>query len=139
VYLFVRVQLKKTFMTGKTLRFINFLLDSGIFFLLLVLFIVVFKNVIAIEHMKWISGVLYFSYYFISESINGQTIGKMITKTKAVSIDETAKFSAFRLFIRTIMRFIPIDILSYLFTYRGLHDLASKTTVIKLSEMAGQK
>ena len=131
--------INKIAMTGKTLRFVNFLLDSGIFFMLLVLFMLAFRNRIASENMKWISCALYFLYYFIFEYFNGQTIGKMITKTKVVSFSKNNNLFIIRLFIRTLMRFIPIDIISYLFTYRGLHDLISMTTVIKLNDRTSQK
>ena len=126
-------EINKITMTGKTLRFVNFLVDSGIFFILLILFMLAFRNRIAVENMKWISCALYFLYYFIFEYFNGQTIGKMITKTKVVSSSENNNLFFIRLFIRTLMRFIPLDIISYLFTYRGLHDLVSMTTVIKLN------
>jgi len=131
--------INKITMTGKTLRFVNFLLDSGIFFMLLVLFILAFRSRIASENIKWISCTLYFLYYFLFEYFNGQTIGKMITKTKVVSFSKNNNLFIIRLFIRTLMRFIPIDIISYLFTYRGLHDLISMTTVIKLNDRTSQK
>ena len=131
--------INKIAMTGKTLRFVNFLLDSGIFFMLLVLFILAFRSRIASENIKWISCTLYFLYYFLFEYFNGQTIGKMITKTKVVSFSKNNNLFIIRLFIRTLMRFIPIDIISYLFTYRGLHDLISMTTVIKLNDRTSQK
>ena len=127
-------EINKITMTGKTLRFVNFLLDSGIFFILLVLFMLAFRNRIAVENMKWISCVLYFLYYFLFEFFNRQTIGKMITKTMVISSTENNSSFFIRLFIRTLMRFIPIDIISYLFAYRGLHDLVSMTTVIKLND-----
>lgn len=126
--------MNKIKMTGKTLRFVNFLLDSGIFFILLILFMLASRNRVASENMKWISCALYFLYYFLFEYFNGQTIGKMITKTKVISSSENNKLFFIRLFVRTLMRFIPIDIISYLFTYRGLHDLVSMTTVIKLND-----
>ena len=131
--------INKITMTGKTLRFVNFLLDSGIFFMLLVLFILAFRSRIASENIKWISCTLYFLYYFLFEYFNGQTIGKMITKTKVVSFSKNNNLFIIRLFIRALMRFIPIDIISYLFTYRGLHDLISMTTVIKLNDRTSQK
>ena len=120
-------------MGGKTLRLVNFLIDSGVFFTLLIFFMMAFKDTIARENMKWISGVLYFLYYFLFEYFFGQTIGKMITKSKVVSYTGDNKNYFIRLFVRTAMRLIPIDILSYLFTFRGLHDLISMTTVLKIT------
>ncbi len=108
----------------------NFLLDSGVFFLFLILFIGAFRNIIPVENMKWIAGVFYFLYYFLFEYIAGQTIGKMITKTRVEPLTINHNNLFIRLFIRTIMRMIPIDILSYLFSARGLHDRITMTAII---------
>jgi len=119
-------------MKGKTLRFINFLLDTAIYFLFMLVLLLVFKNSIAQEKVKWISILVYFSYYFIFECINGQTIGKIITRSKVISLTETKDFFYIQILLRTLMRFIPLDMLTYIFSFRGLHDWISKTTVIKL-------
>lgn len=121
-------------MKGKTLRFVNFLLDSSIFFILLLFFMLAFRNVLARENMKWIAAVLYFLYYFLFEYFKGQTIGKMITKSEVVSSTDNNRSFFIRLVIRNLIRLIPIDILTYLFSYRGLHDLASRTSVKKIND-----
>jgi len=126
-------------MTGKTLRFVDFLLDSVIFFLFLVILIMIFKNMVPIEHVKWISVVLFFLYYFVFEYFMGQTPGKMITKTKVESTSGTTKNYFLKILIRTITRFIPIDILSHLFTSRGLHDIFSMTTIVKVNKNQSDK
>lgn len=119
-------------MTGKTLRFINFLLDTAIYFAFLIVFLMIFKNVIGQENVKWISILCYFLYYFLFEFLSGQTLGKIITHSKVISLPETEGYYFIKILLRTLMRFIPIDVLSYLFSYRGLHDWISKTTIIKL-------
>lgn len=116
---------------GQTLRFVNFLLDTSIYFALLWIFFIVFIDLIPIEEVKWISIVAFFLYYFVFESVKGQTPGKMITKTRLVSTTGNKKNFLFRIGCRTLMRFIPLDILSYLLYKRGLHDLISKTAIIK--------
>lgn len=125
-------------MTGKILRLVNFLLDTGIFFILMILFMMAFKNTIASENIKWISVVLYFFYYFLFEYFNGQTIGKMITNSKVVSTTDNYKSYFGRIVLRTLMRFIPIDIISYVFNFKGLHDLISMTTVVKIDAKANK-
>ena len=119
-------------MNRKTLRFINFLLDIVIFFAILIIFLMVFKNVIAKENVKWVSFVCFFLYYFLFEYFMGQTIGKMITKSRVISLSDNRNYYFIRIISRTLMRFILFDMLSYLFTDRGLHDRISKTDVIKL-------
>lgn len=74
---------------------------------------------------------LYYAYYFVFESTSGQTIGKMITKTKVVSVNEPNRV-VLNIFWRTISRLIPIDILSYLFSSRGIHDILSQTELKKI-------
>ena len=99
----------------------------------------IFKNMVPIEHVKWISVVLFFLYYFVFEYFMGQTPGKMITKTKVESTSGTTKNYFLKILIRTITRFIPIDILSYLFTSRGLHDIFSMTTIVKVNKNQSDK
>lgn len=118
-------------MTSRTLRFINFLLDTTIYLAFVLIFFLSFRNVIAKENVKWISVLVYFLYYFLLEYFTGQTIGKIVTKSKVISSTTDNNYFLIRILVRTIMRFIPIDILSYLFTPNGLHDWISKTKVIK--------
>lgn len=72
------------------------------------------------------------SYYFFMEHFNdGKTMGKIVTKTKAVTIDGD-KMPIKTIFIRTISRFIPFDNVSYLLlNTTGWHDMISKTIVIE--------
>ena len=117
---------------GQTLRFVNFLLDTSIYFALLWIFFIVFIDVIPQEDVKWISILAFFLYYFVFESMKGQTPAKMITGTRLVSISGDQNHFLLRIGCRTLMRFIPLDILSYLLYKRGLHDWISKTAIIKV-------
>ena len=119
-------------MVGQTLRFVNFLLDTIIYFTITFGFIMIFNGLVNKEDVKWISILLYFLYYFIFELAVGQTLGKMITKTKLISLTENKNYLFIQIFGRTLMRFVPLDIFSYIFYKRGLHDWISKTTIIKL-------
>jgi len=119
-------------MTSRTLRFVNFLLDTTIYLAFVLIFFLSFRNVITKENVKWISILVYFLYYFLFEYFTGQTIGKIVTKSKVISSTTDNNYFLIRIGVRTIMRFIPFDILSYLFTANGLHDWISKTKVIKL-------
>jgi len=119
-------------MKGKTLRLINFLIDTSIYFTFLGTFIMFFRNVIAVENVKWISVLFYFLYYFLFEYFKGQTLGNILTKSKVIAISENKNYFFIQILIRTIVRFIPFDIFSYLFTYRGLHDWISQTSLVKV-------
>jgi len=73
-------------------------------------------------------------YYFLFEYFSGQTIAKMITKSKVVSSTDRYNYYFIRIFIRSLTRLIPLDIISYIFVGRGLHDWISKTSVIKVTD-----
>jgi len=85
------------------------------------------KDYIAKEHLKYVMIAVYYLYYFIFEWTTGQTVGKMITKTKVVNSGTDMKPGILRTLIRTLSRLIPIDFLSYLFSSNGMHDWISKT------------
>lgn len=69
--------------------------------------------------------------YFIGmESMYGKTIGKMITKTKVVSLDGS-KPSFNQIVGRSFARLIPIEPISYLILPEGWHGSWSETIVVK--------
>ncbi len=70
-------------------------------------------------------------YYVFSEYLfKGKTIGKMITGTRAVTLDNE-RMDLQTTFIRTICRFIPFEAFSFLGERSvGWHDSISKTKVI---------
>jgi len=119
-------------MASKTIRFINFLFDTAIYLTFVFIFFMFLRDVIAKENVKWISILIYFLYYFLFEYFTGQTFGKLATKSKVISLTTKRKSYFLQILVRTLMRFIPIDILSYLFLSNGLHDWISKTKVVKL-------
>lgn len=111
----------------KRTRLYNFLIDSSIFFILVVILSIFLKDYIERESLKYFMIIFYYLYYFIFELTTGQTIGKIITKTKVVDINSGGKPSFIGVLKRTISRLIPIDFLSYLFSSNGIHDILSKT------------
>lgn len=116
-------------MTEIPVRFMNFLLDTFIYFVILILFLMVSRDFTDVQNAKWISVLIYFSYYFLFEYFKGQTPGKMLTKSQVLSIAKKNNYFFWQIVVRTLMRFIPLDIFSYLFSARGLHDWVSNTKV----------
>jgi len=47
-------KIKSAIIAGQTLRFVNFLLDTSIYFVIILGFILIFKDVINKENVKWI-------------------------------------------------------------------------------------
>jgi len=72
-------------------------------------------------------GIAFIFYYFISEAIFSQTLGKMVTRSCVVA--NGVEFSGGRMFIRTLCRLIPFDKFSFLFG-GNWHDRASSTAVV---------
>ena len=111
----------------KRIRLYNFLIDSIIFFVAVTLFSVLLNEHVAQENLKYVMISTYYLYYFIMEWTTGQTLGKMITKTKVVTSDTHEKPTALSILIRTLCRLIPFDFFTYLFVPIGIHDRISKT------------
>lgn len=118
-------------MLTKTVRLTNFIIDTVVYLVFMYFFLLLFRNIVDRENVKWISMICYLMYYFIFEYFMGQTIGKIITKSKVISKDGEQNNFFIRILGRTLMRFIPLDILSYLFTSNGFHDRISKTITVK--------
>lgn len=77
--------------------------------------------------------VIFFLYYYLSEKfLNGRTIGKYGTGTKAVTI-LGGKPSNSDLLKRTFSRLVPFDALSF-FGTNGWHDSWSDTRVVKITD-----
>jgi uncharacterized RDD family membrane protein YckC len=116
----------------KTLRLINFLLDTTIYVAIMIILVILLKSQIPQEKLKWFSLLFYLLYYFLFELLIKQTPGKLITRSKVITTSQSNEYFLLQILLRTLLRFIPLDILSYLFNYRGLHDWMTKTTIIKL-------
>ncbi|MBL7807582.1 MAG: RDD family protein [Saprospiraceae bacterium] len=70
-----------------------------------------------------------FGYYTIMEgAFNGKTLGKFITKTRAVTI-EGEQLNWNKAALRSVCRLIPFEPFSFL-ADKGWHDSISKTCVI---------
>jgi hypothetical protein len=71
--------------------------------------------------------VVWFFYYFLSEAIFHQTLGKMATKSCVVS--NGIHLSTGRILLRTLCRLIPFNAWSFLFR-ANWHDTVSSTAVV---------
>ena len=63
----------------------------------------------------------------------GQTLGKLVTKTKVISV-KGKRPNVLHIFLRTILRFTnPFDVVSYLMgNEQGIHDILSRTRLVKV-------
>jgi|GEM_PF-3183076 curved DNA-binding protein CbpA len=103
-------------------RFFNFLVDISIIYF-------------AYRFYPDFNFLIYFvAYYLIMELIFNRTVGKYFTNTKVVS-DIGGKATIKSIFIRTVVRLIPLEGLSFLSPNPwGVHDILSKTNVIDIGK-----
>jgi len=113
------------------IRLWNFLIDSIVIVVCIMLASYFLKDIVSQEQMKIGGIIFYYVYYFVMESTLGQTIGKIFTKSKVVDVKNKGRPKFIQIFIRTLSRLIPVDFVSYLFNKQGIHDYFSKTKLIK--------
>jgi uncharacterized RDD family membrane protein YckC len=113
-------------------RFLNFIIDGIVWFIIVAILTVQLSAKDAIQMLfgYFIFFASFIGYYAFMETKYQKTIGKFITKTKVVTKNGT-KPNAGDILRRTFCRLIPFDRVSYLFTSNGFHDRLSETTVIK--------
>lgn len=128
-------------------RFLNLLIDYLVIFHLAI-FVGVFlgtlfvltdnaelisgeQNVFKNSNVKIILSLsIVFSYYFICETfLKGKTLGKYATETRVRKISG-GKPTSQDILIRCLLRFIPLEPISFLFGKKGWHDEFSKTQVV---------
>lgn len=119
---FVHYLLDLLFMTPIWLNIIQLFVDMGTFYWMGE------GNRIMLELGTQVTiGIAFIFYYFVSEAIFCQTLGKMVTRSCVVT--NGVEFSNGRMFIRTLCRLIPFDKFSFLFG-ANWHDRASSTAVV---------
>jgi len=120
---------------NRRIRFVNFLIDS--IFIYTVAYIIgdsiggTNLALIYIKHPYFVVAGILFILYFFQKLLFGKTLGKLITGTHVVN-GKGQKPSIMQLVLRNVSRLIPFEAFTYLSKEkRGLHDIISKTYVIK--------
>lgn len=75
--------------------------------------------------------ITYFGYYLTGETIWQRTIGKILTRTRVVTRNNS-KPGFRQILVRSWIRTISIDILSFLWAQNGHHDKLTDTIVVKI-------
>jgi uncharacterized RDD family membrane protein YckC len=123
-------------------RFINWIVDSIsvsiLWFILLPVIVIILRNVGLLDNLKdgetmdleFTVLPIAFLYYLTFESIFKTTLGKLITKTKIIRLDNE-EVNFVDILLRTLCRFIPFEQLSFLAEKpSGWHDKISETRII---------
>jgi uncharacterized RDD family membrane protein YckC len=124
-------------------RFANFIIDRIMFYVFFFALAALVGVVFGQESLAWLAGInrfedilitsfFLFIYYLLSESLmNGRTVGKFITRTRAV--DEYGNVPDFATTLkRSACRLVPFDGLSFLGGGTGWHDDWSGTRVVEI-------
>ena len=122
---------------GSGVRFLNFLIDTIVWFTLafIISFLIGFiiqptdEGIITLIGYIIIFGT-FIAYHILMEIRFQKTIGKFVTKTKVVKLNGEKPTDG-DITTRTFCRLIPFDRISFLFVKNGIHDFLSKTKVIK--------
>lgn len=125
-------------LAGGGKRFANYLIDTFIYYIILVVFFVILSTSSSFDlnssgmAINLLSIVGYILYYWLLETLTGgKTVGKYITRTRAVKEDggipESINFLG-----RALCRCIPFEVFSFLGTPgRGWHDSIPEIYVIE--------
>lgn len=122
----------------KTERLLNYLIDNVVFAVLFIVYVFSFtlKGYPNFEYLGFINThiiymyvVFKFFYYFSNEFLFHKTLGKIFNNLKVVF-----KSRLKDIFIRTLCRFIPFEILTFMSKGKGLHDKLSNTEVIRANK-----
>jgi len=114
-------------------RFLNLLIDIGVVIFLVAVFnkILYSRSIFSyFEMFKVLDVAVVFAYFYGLENSIGQTVGKMITKTKVVNLDGD-KPTTQQMLVRTFSRIIPLEPV-LLIGGKWLHDSLSKTRIVNL-------
>lgn len=133
----------------KSRRFLNLLIDYAVAYAVILLifnvvsYIYIYTNWIDADISGLLFGddyldealrgiavsLLHFATYFIIEAATkGRTVGKLITKTFVVQLDDRP-ITIKQAFIRSIVRLIPFEAFTAIYT-EPWHDRLSKTKVV---------
>jgi len=118
-------------------RLANYMLDNFFFIMFMIIVGLIasmfgLAGIVSDGNENFVSLLFYLLYYIIFEAALSQTPGKMITRTKVVTLDG-AKPSFANIVGRTLCRLIPFEPLSFLGSNgTGWHDTITKTKLIAI-------
>lgn len=113
--------------TKTSKRFRNFVFDN------ILILVILYGIDQVVGYNGFLTKVIVVLVYYISfELVTGKTPGKMNTKTRVV-MQDGSQLTFGAVFIRTIVRIIPFEALSFLGSKNpiGWHDKWSKTRVVE--------
>lgn len=125
-------------LASKGSRFVNYLIDTIVFVVLLVPVMLLFGGAMdpeagggaAILLLYLLIYGIWVGYYTFMEFKYGKTIGKMVSKTKVVSDTDGGRPTLRQAFLRSLSRLVPFEAFSLLFGDKAWHDKWLDTSVV---------
>ncbi len=128
-------------LANKSIRALNFIIDSVVIFILNYLVLLNFGSINPINKSNETIYnptfiLIFLAYYIVFEYFTGKTIGKFITKTTVLT-DGGLKPTFINIVGRSLSRIIPFEPISCMISDKahGWHDSLSKTIVIPDSNL----
>jgi uncharacterized RDD family membrane protein YckC len=121
-----------SYTVGTKIRFLNFIIDFIIWLIMVGIFTFPLN---ANNGIQMLLGYLillgtFIGYYAIMEIKFQKTVGKFVTKTRVIKLNGQKPQNS-DIISRTFCRLIPFDRISFVFFKNGIHDILSKTKVVK--------
>jgi uncharacterized RDD family membrane protein YckC len=121
-----------SYTVGTKIRFLNFIIDFIIWLIMVEIFTFPLN---ANNGIQMLLGCLillgtFIGYYAIMEIKFQKTVGKFVTKTRVIKLNGQKPQNS-DIISRTFCRLIPFDRISFVFFKNGIHDILSKTKVVK--------
>ncbi len=127
---------KQTTIPRRRIRLLHYVIDYGtiLFISYIILMVYWLSTGLGADDLSFyfIYIIVEFGYYLVLEGLFQRTLGKLVTGYKVVN-DEGLKPSFKQLLIRSWIRTIFIDVISFLHSRVGHHDLLSDTRLQKMS------
>ena len=121
-----------SYTVGTKIRFLNFIIDFISWLIMVEIFTFPLN---ANNGIQMLLGYLillgtFIGYYAIMEIKFQKTVGKFVTKTRVIKLNGQKPQNS-DIISRTFCRLIPFDRISFVFFKNGIHDILSKTKVVK--------
>ncbi len=114
-------------------RFVNYLIDLIGFYAVFFIVSIVFNAVGLYSSIAFIylaSFATFLIYYTVLEGSSGRTLGKLVTKTKAIKVDGSP-LNFKNAFLRSLCRMVPFEFFSAFSGGQMWHDRWTDTMVVQ--------
>jgi uncharacterized RDD family membrane protein YckC len=135
-------EVRDAYLAGAGKRFANYIIDVIVMYIFMVILSVLGFIYLPSDpeepRLSIVFYMIFLFYYTLMEYFTGgKTIGKFITKTRAVRLDgKSLTFG--EAFVRSISRFIPFEVFSCLGNPpKGWHDKIARTRVVEEKYLPG--